>query len=151
MYKKLIYVTSCLVFMLMLSGCHSAKNVETELNLIKDIFIETEENQYYYDLVENLLNNKQDTQTLALTKKELHASKQKLNSLSLKTKEAKNVKENYLKALREREKVVMLLEKEQLNKKEINELKKYLLASKENELKAREIIIKELNLKDIEE
>lgn len=150
MDKKPIYIISSLIIILMLSGCHSAEKIETELNLIKAIFTETEENQYYYDLVENLLNNEPDNQTLTLTKKELHASKEELNSLSLKTKEAKNVKEIYLKALDSREKVVLILEKEQVNKKEINKLKKHLLESKENELKAREIIIKELKLKDIE-
>lgn len=145
-----ISIITLTIIVLLLSGCSSSKKTEKELNLIMDTIITTESNQYFYDLVNSLLTNKETDELLTLASSELDASNKGLQSLKLKTKKAKDVKKKYELAFKNRDKVISMLKNNQVNESTKEEFKESITKAQENEYEAKEIIIKELNLKDIE-
>lgn len=145
-----ISIITLTIIVLLLSGCSSSKKTEKELNLIMDTIITTESNQYFYDLVNSLLTNKETDELLTLASSELDASNKGLQSLKLKTKKAKDVKKKYELAFKNRDTVISMLKNNQVNESTKEEFKESITKAQENEYEAKEIIIKELNLKDIE-
>jgi len=144
----------CLIGLFMLifliSGCNSDKKEEKEMTIIIDTMTEIESNQYYFHLIESLLANELESELLNPALDELNTSTDELMSLPIKTKKGKEVINHYQDALENREKVISILKKNDFTKETIKNLKKYITKSEESESAATEIVIDELELKDIE-
>ena len=145
MNKKNILFISLLTFFLIISGCNSKEKSDAELEMIMNLIIETEHNQSF-----ELLANEQDKELLKLASDELNKSEKALKSLSVKTKEAKEAVKYYQIALDNRKKVIVMLEENKLTDETKEQFEEYLIEAEENEYKATGIIVKELNIKDIE-
>lgn len=150
MNKKKTYLIFFLTIFLLLSGCSNEEKIDKEMNLIMDTLDATESNQYFYQLVNSLLANKQTSELLDLATVELEQSEKELESLTLKTQEAKNVKSNYEEAFKNRKKVISMIQNNEVNEETKTDFKNHITKAQESEYEAKEIIIKELNLKDIE-
>src|SRR5699024_10326754 len=142
-----------------------------------DTIVETENDQYYYQLVEMLLANEKDPDLIKSSAKETEEINKKLDDLTIKTDEGNEVLNYYKQAFNKREKDISTVKEEDFNEKvnkykkkannkkkkvitnekekDFNEkikdnFKKDIIETEENETIAMEIIIDELNLKDIE-
>src|SRR5699024_3862639 len=144
----------CLIGLFMLifliSGCNSDKKEEKEMTIIIDTMTEIESNQYYFHLIESLLANELESELLNPALDELNTSTDELMSLPIKTKKGKEVINHYEDALEKREKVISILKKNDFTKETIKNLKKYITKYEVSESSAQEIVIDELELKDIE-
>src|SRR5699024_11840096 len=118
--------------------------------LIMDTIVETENDQYYYQLVEMLLANEKDPDLIKSSAKETEEINKKLDDLTIKTDEGNEVLNYYKQAFNKREKVISTVKEEDFNEKVKDNFKKDIIEAEENETIAMEIIIDELNLKDIE-
>src|SRR5699024_6775745 len=147
MNRKLVWLSSLFILVLIISGCNSDKKIENEMTLIMDTIVETENDQYYYQLVEMLLANENDPDLIKSSAKEIN---KKLDALTIKTDEGNEVLNYYKQAFNKREKVISTVKEEDFNEKVKDNFKKDVIEAEENETIAMEIIIDELNLKDIE-
>jgi len=150
MNRKLVWLSSLFILVLIISGCNSDKKVENEMTLIMDTIVETENDQYYYQLVEMLLANEKDPDLIKSSAKETEEINKKLDDLTIKTDEGNEVLNYYKQAFNKREKVISTVKEEDFNEKVKDNFKKDIIEAEENETIAMEIIIDELNLKDIE-
>lgn len=150
MNRKLVWLSSLFILVLIISGCNSDKKVENEMTLIMDTIVETENDQYYYQLVEMLLANEKDPDLIKSSAKETEEINKKLDALTIKTDEGNEVLNYYKQAFNKREKVISTVKEEDFNEKVKDNFKKDIIEAEENETIAMEIIIDELNLKDIE-
>src|SRR5699024_4664272 len=112
--------------------------------------VETENDQYYYQLVEMVLVNEKDPDLIKSSAKETEEINKKLDALTIKTDEGNEVLNYYKQAFNKREKVISTVKEEEFNEKVKDNFKKYVIETEENETIVIEIIIDELNLKDIE-
>lgn len=150
MNRKLVWLSSLFILVLIISGCNSDKKIENEMTLIMDTIVETENDQYYYQLVEMLLANEKDPDLIKSSAKETEEINKKLDDLTIKTDEGNEVLNYYKQAFNKREKVISTVKEEDFNEKVKDNFKKDIIEAEENETIAMEIIIDELNLKDIE-
>lgn len=150
MNRKLVWLSSLFILVLIISGCNSDKKIENEMTLIMDTIVETENDQYYYQLVEMLLANEKDPDLIKSSAKETEEINKKLDALTIKTDEGNEVLNYYKQAFNKREKVISTVKEEDFNEKVKDNFKKDVIEAEENETIAMEIIIDELNLKDIE-
>src|SRR5699024_10345422 len=150
MNRKLVWLSSLFILVLIISGCNSHKKIENEMTLIMDTIVETENDQYYYQLVEMLLANENDPDLIKSSAKETEEINKKLDALTIKTDEGNEVLNYYKQAFNKREKVISTVKDEDFNEKVKDNFKKDVIEAEENETIAMEIIIDELNLKDIE-
>jgi|GEM_PF-3281299 len=150
MNRKLVWLSSLFILVLIISGCNSDKKIENEMTLIMDTIVETENDQYYYQLVEMLLANENDPDLIKSSAKETEEINKKLDALTIKTDEGNEVLNYYKQAFNKREKVISTVKEEDFNEKVKDNFKKDVIEAEENETIAMEIIIDELNLKDIE-
>ena len=150
MNRKLVWLSSLFILVLIISGCNSDKKIENEMTLIMDTIVETENDQYYYQLVEMLLANENDPDLIKSSAKETEEINKKLDDLTIKTDEGNEVLNYYKQAFNKREKVISTVKEEDFNEKVKDNFKKDVIEAEENETIAMEIIIDELNLKDIE-
>src|SRR5690625_1298405 len=150
MNRKLVWLSSLFILVLIISGCNSDKKVENEMTLIMDTIVETENDQYYYQLVEMLLANEKDPDLIKSSAKETEEINKKLDDLTIKTDEGNEVLNYYKQAFNKREKVISTVKEEDFNEKVKDDFKKDIVEGDENETVAMEIIRDELNLKDIE-
>lgn len=134
----------------LISGCSSDKKEEKEMTLIMDTMTETESNQSYFHLIESLLANEPESKLLTPALDELNKSTDELMSLPIKTKKGKEVINHYHDALKNRGKVISILKKNDFTEETIENLKKHIIKSEKSESAATEIVISELELKDIE-
>lgn len=150
MNKKNLLLITLLFVILIISGCNSKEKSVAELEKIMNLIVETEHNQSFNLLIDSLLANEQNKEVLELASDELNKSQKELNSLSVKTKKAKEVVKYYEKALDKRKKVILMLKDNKLTDENKEEFEAYLIEAEENEYKATGIIVNELNIKDIE-
>src|SRR5699024_11161864 len=148
MNRKLVWLSSLFILVLIISGCNSDKKVENEMTLIMDTIVETENDQYYYQLVEMLLANEKDPDLIKSSAKETEEINKKLNDLTIKTNEGKEMINYYKQEFNKREKVISTVKEEDFNEKVKDNFKKDIIEAEENETIAMEIIIDELNLKE---
>src|SRR5699024_5603846 len=150
MNRKLVWLSSLFILVLIISGCNSDKKIENEMTLIMDTIVETENDQYYYQLVEMLLANENDPDLIKSSAKETEEINKKLDALTIKTDKGNEVLNYYKQAYKKREKVIYNVKEEDINEKVKDNYKKDVIESEENETIAMEIIIDELNLKYID-
>src|SRR5699024_2557813 len=150
MNRKLVWLSSLFILVLIISGCNSDKKIENEMTLIMDTIVENENAQYYYQLVEMLLANENDNDLIKSSAKETEEINKKLDAITIKTDEGNEVLNYYKQAFNKREKVISTVKEEDFNEKVKDNFKKDVIEAEENETIAMEIIIDELNLKDIE-
>ncbi len=150
MNKKTVLLITLSLVILIISGCNSKEKSDAELEKIMNLIVETEHNQSFNLLIDSLLANEQNKEVLELASDELNKSQKELNSLSIKTKKAKEVVKYYEKALDKRKKVIVMLKDNKLTDENKDQFEAYLLEAEENEYKATGIIVNELNIKDIE-
>lgn len=150
MKKYGMFLIGLFMLIFLISGCNSDKKEEKEMTIIIDTMTEIESNQYYFHLIESLLANELESELLNPALDELNTSTDELMSLPIKTKKGKEVINHYQDALENREKVISILKKNDFTKETIKNLKKYIIKSEESESAATEIVIDELELKDIE-
>src|SRR5699024_1149249 len=150
MNRKLVWLSSLFILVLIISGCNSDKKIENEMTLIMDTIVETENDQYYYQVVEMLLASEKDPELIKSSEKETEEINKKLDALTIKTDEGNEVLNYYKQAFNKREKVISTVKEEDFNEKVKDNFKKDVIEAEENETIAMEIIIDELNLKDIE-
>src|SRR5699024_5399274 len=150
MNRKLVWLSSLFILVLIISGCTSDKKIENEMTLIMDTIVETENEQYYYQLVEMILANENDHDLIKSSAKETEKSNKTLDALRKKTDEDNEVLNYYKQEFNKREKVISTVKEEDFNEKVKDNLKKDVIEAEENETLAMERIIDELNLKDIE-
>src|SRR5690625_7492883 len=91
MNRKLVWLSSLFILVLIISGCNSDKKIENEMTVIMDTIVETENDQYYYQLVEMLLANENDPDLIKSSAKETEEINKKLDALTIKTDEGNEV------------------------------------------------------------
>src|SRR5699024_9059074 len=108
MNRKLVWLSSLFILVLIISGCNSDKKIENEMTLIMDTIVETENDQYYYQLVEMLLANENDPDLIKSSAKETEEINKKLDALTIKTDEGNEVLNYYNKHLTKERKLFLL-------------------------------------------
>src|SRR5699024_6645373 len=140
MNRKLVWLSSLFILVLIISGCNSDKKIENEMTLIMDTIVETENDQYYYQmiemllanendqyyyqLVEMLLANENDPDLIKSSAKETEEINKKLDALTIKTDEGNEVLNYYKQAFNKREKVISTVKEEDFNEKVKDNFKK---------------------------
>src|SRR5699024_12506071 len=131
MNRKLVWLSSLFILVLIISGCNSDKKIENEMTLIMDTIVENENDQYYYQLVEMLLANENDPDLIKSSAKETEEINKKLDALTIKTDEGNEVLNYYKQAYNKREKDISTVKEEDYNEKVKENLNKDVIEEEE--------------------
>src|SRR5699024_10607303 len=117
MNRKLVWLSSLFILVLIISGCNSDKIIENEMTIMMDTIVETETDQYYYQLDKMLIDNENDPDLIKASAKETEENNKKLDALNIKTDEGNEVLNYYKQAFNKREKVISTVKEEDFNEK----------------------------------
>lgn len=146
MIKSNTLMVSLFVILLLLVGCSNEKDIDSEMQMIMETVMATQSDQHFYHLIEAVIANEPTDKLIEDAQTEIKESSTKLDKLVVKTKEAKDVKADYLSSFENHQKALNMISNNNVSAETEEEFKGYITEASQTQQAAIKKIFNQLNI-----